>query len=76
MQIEWRGCKYESGAGPPHPREVLTLTRARVLEIMKAKANLCSPDSNQGQQNPGDFGRITRTSNNPRLIQFALKFNF
>ncbi|HEX5964926.1 MAG TPA: carboxypeptidase regulatory-like domain-containing protein [Pyrinomonadaceae bacterium] len=26
--------------------------------------------------NPGDFGRITATSNNPRLIQLALKFNF
>jgi hypothetical protein len=25
---------------------------------------------------PGDFGRITATSNNPRLIQFALKLNF
>ena len=25
---------------------------------------------------PGDFGRITSTSNNPRLIQLALKFNF
>jgi carboxypeptidase family protein len=24
----------------------------------------------------GDFGRITSTSNNPRLIQFAVKFNF
>jgi hypothetical protein len=24
----------------------------------------------------GDFGRITATSNNPRLIQFTLKFNF
>jgi hypothetical protein len=26
--------------------------------------------------NPGDFGRITSTSNNPRLIQFVLKLNF
>lgn len=26
--------------------------------------------------NPGDFGRITSTSNNPRLIQIAAKFNF
>ncbi|HEV8588219.1 MAG TPA: TonB-dependent receptor [Pyrinomonadaceae bacterium] len=26
--------------------------------------------------NPGDFGRITSTSNNPRLIQFAAKLNF
>jgi hypothetical protein len=34
-------------------------------------------DPNTGQIiNPGDFGRIISTSNNPRLIQFALKFNF
>jgi len=26
--------------------------------------------------NPGDFGRITSTSNNPRLIQLAVKFSF
>jgi hypothetical protein len=25
---------------------------------------------------PGDFGRIVSTSNNPRIIQFALKFNY
>jgi hypothetical protein len=25
---------------------------------------------------PGDFGRINSTSNNPRLIQFALRFNY
>ena len=26
--------------------------------------------------NPGDFGRITSTSNNPRFLQFAIKFNY
>jgi hypothetical protein len=36
-----------------------------------------SIDPNTGQIiNPGDFGRITSTSNNPRLIQFALKLDF
>jgi len=36
-----------------------------------------SIDSNTGQIiNPGDFGRITSTSNNPRLIQFALMLNY
>jgi outer membrane receptor protein involved in Fe transport len=39
--------------------------------------NAASIDSNTGQIiDPGDFGRITSTSNNPRLIQFAVKFNF
>jgi hypothetical protein len=34
-------------------------------------------NANTGQIiNPGDFGRITSTSNNPRLIQFALKLSF
>jgi hypothetical protein len=34
-------------------------------------------DPNTGQVlNPGDFGRIISTSNNPRIIQFALKLNF
>ena len=34
-------------------------------------------DSNTGRIiNPGDFGRIISTSNNPRLIQFAVKFNY
>jgi Carboxypeptidase regulatory-like domain/TonB dependent receptor-like, beta-barrel/TonB-dependent Receptor Plug Domain len=38
---------------------------------------LSSIDPNTGQIiSPGDFGRITATSNNPRLIQFALKYNF
>jgi hypothetical protein len=35
-----------------------------------------SLDTNGRILNPGDFGRITSTSNNPRLIQFALKLNF
>jgi len=37
-----------------------------------------SIDPNTGQiiGNPGDFGRINSTSNNPRLVQFALKLNF
>jgi hypothetical protein len=36
-----------------------------------------SIDPNTGQIiNPGDFGRIISTSNNPRFIQFALKLNF
>ena len=37
-----------------------------------------SIDANTGRitGNPGDFGRVTSTSNNPRLIQFAVKLNF
>ena len=36
-----------------------------------------SIDPNTGQIiNPGDFGRIISTSNNPRLIQLAVKLNF
>jgi hypothetical protein len=39
--------------------------------------NAAIVNSNAGQIiNPGDFGRITATSNNPRLIQLALKINF
>ena len=39
--------------------------------------NAASVNSNTGQIiNPGDFGRITSTSNNPRLIQFAAKLSF
>ena len=37
-----------------------------------------SISANNGQitGDPGDFGRINSTSNNPRLIQLALKLNF
>jgi hypothetical protein len=39
--------------------------------------NAAIVNSNTGEIiDPGDFGRITATSNNPRLIQFALKINF
>jgi len=39
--------------------------------------NAASIDSNTGQIiSSGDFGRINSTSNNPRLIQFAVKLNF
>jgi len=36
-----------------------------------------SIDPRTGQiLNPGNFGRIISTSNNPRIVQFGLKFNF
>jgi hypothetical protein len=36
-----------------------------------------SIDANTGRiTNPGDFGRIVATSSNPRLIQFAIRFDF
>jgi hypothetical protein len=39
--------------------------------------NAATVDQSTGQIiNPGDFGRIISTSNNPRLIQFAPKLNF
>jgi hypothetical protein len=39
--------------------------------------NAAAVNPNTGQViDPGDFGRIISTSNNPRLIQFALKLNF
>lgn len=63
--------------------------RAEVFNLLN-QVNLANPisnlsavpqtsiDSSTGRINgsPGDFGRIVSTSNNPRLIQFAIKFNF
>ena len=64
--------------------------RAEVFNLLN-HVNLANPisnfnavpatsiDPNTGQiinSNPGDFGRIIATSNNPRLIQFALKVGF
>ena len=38
--------------------------------------NAATLDQNGRITNPGDFGRIITTSNNPRLMQFALKLDF
>jgi hypothetical protein len=35
-----------------------------------------SLDASGNIVNPGSFGRIISATNNPRLIQFALKFNY
>jgi hypothetical protein len=50
---------------------------ANPISNLNAVTSSGSIDPNTGRIiNPGDFGRITSTSNNARLIQFALKFNF
>jgi hypothetical protein len=47
------------------------------FNIPISNLNAATIDQNTGRIiDPGDFGRITSTSNNPRLIQFAVKFNF
>lgn len=50
---------------------------ANPISDFNAVSSTGSFDPNTGQIiNPGDFGRITSTSNNPRMIQFAVKFNY
>lgn len=47
------------------------------ISDLNAVAATGSFDPATGQiLNPGDFGRITSTSNNPRIIQLAIKFNY
>jgi hypothetical protein len=42
-----------------------------------ANLNTATVDQNTGRIiDPGDFGRINSASNNPRLIQLAVKFSF
>jgi len=45
------------------------------LNSLFASGGSISPSTGQ-VLNPGNFGRIISTSNNPRNLQFALKFNF
>ncbi len=45
------------------------------LNALIASGGSINPTTGQ-VLNPGNFGRIVSTSNNPRILQFALKFNF
>jgi hypothetical protein len=45
------------------------------LNALQSSGGSIDPDTGR-IINPGDFGRITSTSNNPRLIQFAVKVNY
>ncbi len=57
--------------------EFFNLFNQVTFENPVSNLNAASVDPNTGQIiDPGDFGRITKTSNNPRLVQFALKLNF
>src|SRR6185503_9794146 len=51
--------------------------RSNPISDLNAVAATGSFDSVTGQiRDPGDFGRITSTSNNPRILQLAVKFNY
>lgn len=47
-----------------------------ISNLSAVPAASIDPVTGQIVGDPGDFGRIISTSSNPRLIQFALKFNF
>ena len=46
--------------------------------VIPTNVPTASIDANTGRitGSPGDFGRVISTSNNARLIQFAVKLNF
>lgn len=57
--------------------EFFNLTNRVNFEVPVSNLNAAIINTSTGQIiDAGDFGRINSTSNNPRLIQFALKFNF
>jgi hypothetical protein len=45
------------------------------LNALVASGGRIDPTTGQ-VLNAGNFGRIISTSNNPRIVQFSLKFNF
>jgi hypothetical protein len=47
-----------------------------ISDLNSVVASGGSLDASGNIINPGSFGRIISTTNNPRLIQFALKFNY
>jgi len=47
-----------------------------ISNLSAVPATSIDPNTGLITGNPGDFGRIISTSNNPRLIQFAVKLNF
>ncbi len=46
------------------------------LNAVASSGGAIDPNTGQIVGNAGDFGRINSTSNNPRLIQFSLRFTF
>lgn len=47
-----------------------------ISNLSAVPAESVDPNTGLITGDPGDFGRISSTSSNPRLIQFAFKFNF
>lgn len=47
-----------------------------ISNLSAVAATSINPNTGQITGDPGDFGRVLSTSNNPRLIQLAIKFNF